>query len=68
MHVQNFFLVCDYTQKICMVVDILFSYLFILFLVCTLCEVLLRSGNGFGLGYLPINVESLLKLFLADEF
>lgn len=45
-----------------------FIFLYILFLVCTLCEVLLRSGNGFGLGYLLINVESLLKLFFADEF
>lgn len=45
-----------------------FIFLFMFFLVCTLCEVLLRSGNGFGLGYLLINVESLLKLFLADEF
>lgn len=50
-----------------MVVDILFSYLFIYF-IFGVCEVLLRSGNGFGLGYLLINVESLLKLFLADEF
>lgn len=42
-------------------------YLFIYF-IFGVCEVLLHLGNGFGLGYLLINVESLLKLFFADEF